>query len=71
MVTNKPMIYLTAQVRLKSTKSSFAKDVLNLKSMQRPLTLSTPTHVRTHTYLWFRQRLFNSVEGLAVVSLPA
>lgn len=39
MVTNKPMQYLTAQVKLKSTKSSFVKDVLNLKSMQRPLTL--------------------------------
>lgn len=42
---------------------------LSIKSVQRLLTLLTLTH--THTYLWFRQGLFDSVEGLAVVSVPA
>lgn len=30
-----------------------------------------PLQTLTHTYLWFRQGLFDSVEGLAVVSFPA
>lgn len=30
-----------------------------------------PLNTLEHTHLWFRQGLFNPVEGLAVVSIPA